>query len=134
MVAYEIKTDQLIRLWGDELFKGRPPFSMGRDVLYVAYYASAEIQCHLSLDWSVTVNILDLFTEFRCMTNGLYTPSGSGLIGAMVYHGLPVIAAVDKDEMRNLALRGGPWDQDEQNALLDYARAMSGHWKNCFLS
>ncbi len=124
MVAYEMNSKQLVRLWGDELLTGgRPPFSMGRDTLYIAYYASAEIQCHLVLDWPVPANILDLFTEFRCMTNGLQIPSGSGLIGAMIYHGLPVMDAADKTVMRDLAIRGGPWTPEEKTALLDYCES-----------
>ncbi len=124
MVAYEMNSKQLVRLWGDELLTGgRPPFFMGRDTLYVAYYASAEVQCHLALGWTIPENILDLFTEFRCITNGLQTPSGSGLIGAMIYHGLPVMDAADKTVMRDLAIRGGPWTSEEKIALLDYCES-----------
>ena len=38
----------------------------------VAYYASAEIGCHLALGWPVPQRVLDLFTEFRNHTNGVY--------------------------------------------------------------
>ena len=65
-------------------------------------------------------NILDLFTEFRDRTNGLTTPAGAGLIGALTYFGLDTIGATEKDEMRALVLRGGPWSEDERAAILDY--------------
>ena len=58
------------------------PFDMGKDSLFVAYYASAEINCFLVLGWSLPIHILDLFTEFRCMTNGLPTIGGSRLYSA----------------------------------------------------
>ena len=69
MVAKEFRTGRLIRLWVDEL-GAAPPFDVRQGVLFVAYYASAELGCFLSLGWSLPVRILDLFTEFRNLTNG----------------------------------------------------------------
>lgn len=124
MVALELKTNQLIRLWEGELTRrDRPPFPLDRNSLYVAYYASAEVHCHLSLGWPKPDNILDLYTEFRCMTNGLHTPSGTGLVGALIYFGLPAMESVDKNSMRDLAMRGGPWTSEEREALLDYCES-----------
>lgn len=79
--------------------------------------------CHLVLGWDVPLNILDLYVEFRCITNGLPTQSGTGLIGAMVYHGLPVMEAAEKTAMRDLAIRGGPFTQEEREDLLDYCES-----------
>jgi DNA polymerase-1 len=42
------------------------------------------------------------------------------LIDALAYFGLDTIGAIEKDEMRTLVLRGGPWAEDERNAILDY--------------
>jgi hypothetical protein len=50
-------------------------------------------------------------------------PCGRGLLGALAYHGLDGMAAADKEEMRQLALRGGPYTEAEQLALLDYCQA-----------
>jgi DNA polymerase I len=96
---------------------------VGPDTLFVAYYASAEIGCHLSLGWPVPERVLDLFVEFRNSLNGLPPPSGFGLIGALVYHGLDAIGAGEKEQMRELALRGGPWTPEECEALLDYCES-----------
>ena len=41
MVARELISDRLIRLWQDELGAG-PPFPIDDDTLFVAYFASAE--------------------------------------------------------------------------------------------
>ena len=54
-----------------------PPYPTGPDTLFVAYYASAEIGCHLALGWPVPERVLDLFTEFRNHTNGVPTTSGA---------------------------------------------------------
>ncbi len=78
--------------------------------------------CHLALDWDLPNFILDLFCEFRCQTNGLPLPAGNGLLGALSIHGLEHIPLVEKEEMRQLALRGGPYSSAEQLALLDYCQ------------
>jgi len=64
--------------------------------------------------------ILDLFTEFRDCTNGLHTPAGSSLLGALTYFGLDSMGAAEKNEMRELVLRGGLWSHDERTAILEY--------------
>src|SRR6266446_8676238 len=64
--------------------------------------------------------ILDLFTEFRCGTNGLAVPAGNGLVGALTAFGLDTIGAIEKEEMRSLVLRGGPWSGSERTGILTY--------------
>jgi hypothetical protein len=119
MCARELRSGRTIRLWQGQ-FGPAPPFPIGADTLLVAFYASAELGCFRVLGWPMPARILDLFTEFRDRTNGLPTIAGSGLIGAMVHFGLDAISPVEKDEMRALAMRGGPWTPAEREALLDY--------------
>jgi hypothetical protein len=122
LVASELRSGRKVRLWRDE-FGTAPPYPTGPTALFVAYYASAEIGCHLALGWPVPERVLDLFTEFRNRTNGVPTENGSGLVGALAYHGLDGIGAVEKDEMRALILRGGPWSDAERAAILDYCES-----------
>jgi len=122
LVAWELRSDRKLRLWRDE-FGSLPPYPTGPDVLFVAYYASAEIGCHLALSWPVPERVLDLFPEFRNHTNGLKTVSGAGLLGALAHFGLDGIGAVEKDEMRDLILRRGPWTDAERQAILDYCES-----------
>jgi DNA polymerase-1 len=122
LVAWELRSGRKVRLWRDE-FGDAPPYPNGPDVLFVAYYASAEIGCHLSLGWPAPERVLDLFTEFRNHTNGIPTISGAGLLGALAHYGLDSIGAGEKDEMRDLILRGGPWTDDERNAILTYCES-----------
>jgi hypothetical protein len=119
LVAHELRSGRAIRLWQDQ-FGPAPPYVTGPDVLFVAYYASAELGCYHVLGWPMPERILDLFTEFRARTNGLETPAGRGLLGALAYFGLDGIGASEKTEMRDLVLRGGPWSEEEQTAILDY--------------
>ena len=109
------------RYWKDDIHsRSSAPFSVGRDALCVAYFASAEMDCFLKLGWQLPENVLDLYVEFRCLTNGTTPPNGAGLLGALLYFGLPTIAAQHKDAMRDLVLRGGPWNPQEQIDILDY--------------
>ena len=119
LVAHELKSGRVIRLWRDQ-FGPVPPYSTTPDTLFVAYYASAEIGCHRALGWPIPARILDLFTEFRARCNGLPTVAGNGLIGALTHFGLDSIGAAEKTEMRDLILRGGPWSPQERADILDY--------------
>lgn len=83
LVAQEVNTGREIRLWEDELKTGQCPYSTGHDSLVVAYYASAEMGCHLALGWPMPVNVLDLYAEFRVETNGKVLPVSNGLLGAL---------------------------------------------------
>src|SRR5262245_44310752 len=91
LVARELRSDRLVRRWlGDGPVAA--PYATGPDVLFVAYYASAEIGCHLVLGWPVPPRVLDLCAEFRCLTAGLEVPCGRGLLGALTHYGLDGIA------------------------------------------
>lgn len=109
------------RYWQDELrAMVTAPFPTGDKALCVAYYASAEMDCFHMLRWKPPVNVLDLFAEFRCLTNGLRLAHGSGLIGALIHYGFSSIGGEQKDAMRDLILSGGPWSSEEQSEILDY--------------
>ena len=122
LVGRELFSGRLLRLFDGDLTSD-PPFTIGDRTLFVAYYASAEIGCFLSLGWPVPSRILDLFTEFRNLTNGRRTVAGAGLIGALTHFGLDSIAADEKMELRELAIRGGPYTPSERMALLDYCQS-----------
>jgi hypothetical protein len=85
--ARELRTGQEWRLWRGELGP-MPPFPIGPDSIFIAYYASAELGCFRALGWPKPANILDLFAEFRDRFNGLATPAGAGLVGALTAFGL----------------------------------------------
>ncbi|MDO6384701.1 DNA polymerase [Uliginosibacterium sp. 31-12] len=101
----------------------QPPFGVGIDALVVAYMASAEISCFEVLGWTGPCNLVDLYVEFRNITNGLPVPAGNGLLGAASYFGLPHMDAGAKDAMRDLILGGGPWTSPEIQEILDYCEA-----------
>ena len=120
-VAQNVDTGEIIRHWitGKE---ASPEYPTDNDTLFVAYFASAELGCHISLNFPRPANVLDLYAEFRCTTNGLILPSGRGLVGAMNYYRLPGADAEYKDMMRERIMQGPPYNEEEQVHILDYCQ------------
>jgi DNA polymerase I len=124
LVAHDIVTGVTHRCWQDELANmPEAPFLTDASALFIAYNASAEMSCFKALGWQFPVQILDLYAEFRNLTNGLPLPAGKGLLGALVYFGEPAMEATKKELMRDLILTCGPWSADEQAAILAYCEA-----------
>lgn len=124
MVSYNNKTGEYKRIWADELFQMKDhPFKDSPNAIFVAFYASAEMNCYDALGWSWPTHILDLYTEFRNLTNGISLPLGRSLLGALQFFGLPAIEDAHKHDMRVLALRGSPYTKAEKALLLDYCQS-----------
>ena len=123
LVGREFRSGRLLRVWFDDSTDPpQCPIPTGPDVLFVAYYASAELGCFIANRWPLPCRVIDMYCEFRNLTNGLSTPCGSGLLGALAWFGLDAIDAAEKDEMRELVMRGGPYSTAERVALLDYCQ------------
>jgi hypothetical protein len=121
LVAREQYTGRTIRLWRDQLLVSGPPFpSDDPDVLFVTFFASAEWSCFLALDWPLPIRILDLYAEFRLLTNGRPPVGGRSLLNMLATFGLEGMARTAKADARALVLRGGPWSPGERAGILDY--------------
>jgi hypothetical protein len=125
LVAQEFHTGRTVRLWLDgEPPPPGPPFAVGPDALFVAFFGSAEMGCLLALGWPMPTNVVDLYVEFKwliCGRDG--EPAKPSLVYALDWFGLESLDATEKDAMRELALRGGPYTDTERQALLDYCEA-----------
>ena len=119
LVAYELRSGRRFRLFQDGLGSA-PPYATGPDVLFVAYYASAELGCYCALGWPMPEHVLDLYVEFRNRTNGLALPAGVGLLGALTYFRLDGIGATEKKALQT-AIGDGTWRfQYTPEEILDY--------------
>jgi len=107
LVAKELRSGRTFQIFQGE-FGAAPPYATGPDVLFVAYYASAELGCYRALGWPMPERILDLFCEFRDRTNGLPTPSGAKELGALIYFGLDHMDAAEKAWMQK-TIGSGAW-------------------------
>jgi DNA polymerase I len=124
LVVLNLKTGVTSRYFREQLRSmEEAPFDTGPDSLFVAFYAPAEMDCFIQLGWSPPKNVLDLFVEFRNLTNGIYLPNGKSLLGAMAYYGLTSIAPTKKDAMRDLILSRGPWSKKQESDILDYCQS-----------
>lgn len=120
LVDHDVVSGRTRSLWLDGQAGAQAPMLYGERDLVVAYYATAEASCFRALGWPRPAHVVDLFAEFRCMTNGHALVAGNGLLGALAYFGLPGMEFSHKDSMRELALRGGPYSREEQDALMAY--------------
>ena len=123
LVAHELKSGRRFRLWYDQLGSD-PPYRNDCRTLFIAYYASAELTCHLSRGWNLPTHVLDFFIEFRRLTNNSneYQPP-AGLLDALEYFNLDRIEAESKENWRDVVLRGGPWTEEEKQEILDYCES-----------
>jgi hypothetical protein len=125
LVAREYHTGQVIPLWFDgEPIPSQPPFPVGPDALFVAYFAGAELGCFLQLGWQLPVRVLDLYVEFKrliCGRDG--EPAKPSLVYALDWFGLDSMPTMEKKGIRQLAIRGGPYTAAERQALLDYCES-----------
>jgi DNA polymerase family A len=121
LVARELGSNRLLRLWQDELTSS-PPFRTDDQAVFVAYSAPAELSCFLALGWPLPQRIIDLLVEFRAKTNGISLTTKRDLLGALAYHGIPGITSEEKTSMRDLVLRGGPWSETERRNILEYCQ------------
>jgi DNA polymerase I len=117
--AKELYSGEVIMEWLDGVDNPTPKYPMGSEDLFLAFYSSAEYGCHIALKWSRPCYLIDLFVEFRNITNGNFVPGGNNLIGVCNYLGLPS-DQVRKDLMRKRILEGPPYSDEEKEQILTY--------------
>src|SRR5215475_9886630 len=113
MVAWEMRSGRKIHLWQDEL-PSTPPYSIKPDALFVSFSAAAEFSCHLVLDWPQPAAILDLYVEYRWLTNGVVPPGFVNILSVQDAYGIEGISITEKAAARDRILRGGPWSAEDR--------------------
>ena len=135
-VAHELISGERARLWHTEIGP-EPPFPTDDRTLYVAHSAQAEIGFHRVCDWPVPARTFDTLVEFRNLTNvalpkAYYKPNGepgrqpAGLLDALDYFQIRDVHGytyTEKTELRDLAIRGAPFTEQEKQDLLRYCEA-----------
>ena len=113
LVAIEMRTGRVVRLWQDEL--GRfPPYPLDGNSLIVTYSA-AEFGFHIACGWGEPAASIDALVEFRHHTNdGSIMPGQRdkqfySLSRALQYFGLDTLDTDHKDDMTKRILRGPPF-------------------------
>jgi hypothetical protein len=125
LVAVEMRSGRLVRLWQDEL--GRfPPYRLDAEGLFITYGLAADFGFHLALGWGAPACALDALIEFRhFMNDGAVTrddrPKGFySLAGALRCFGEDELDVTHKDEMVDRILQGPPFSETEKQAIIGY--------------
>ncbi|HEV2901127.1 MAG TPA: DNA polymerase [Pseudaminobacter sp.] len=121
MVAHEVISGRRLRMWADEL-TASPPFRTDDRVLFLSYFACAEMSAFLSLHWPLPRRLLDLYTEYRVLANGRQAVK-RGLLDVAAAFGLAHMASAEKTAMRDRILAGPPFTPAEKVAILNYCAA-----------
>ena len=125
LVAYEMRSGRLIRLWQDQLGPF-PPYRLDSDALFIGYLLPAEYGVHIVRGWGEPARALDAYVEFRhCVNDGSLKAADRGkgfysLAGALRYFCEDELDVARKDEMRDRILQGPPFTRAEREAILQY--------------
>src|SRR5262245_58136991 len=90
LVALEMRSGRLVRLWQDELGPF-PPYRLDSDALIVGHMLAAEFGFHIACGWGEPARSLDAYVEFRQLVNDGSVKSGDrekgfySLAGALRY-------------------------------------------------
>jgi hypothetical protein len=125
LVALEMRSGRIVRLWQDEL--GRfPPYRLDSDALITSYMATAEFGFHLPVGWGQPACALDCYIEFRHFVNDGTVRSGDrekgfySLAGALRYFLEDEIDVARKGDMRDRILQGPPFSEEERRQIMAY--------------
>jgi hypothetical protein len=129
LVAIELRTGRTIQRWQDELGPF-PPYRLDAEALFLCYMATAEFGFHQALGWGQPARAIDIYTEFRMLTNDARVKSSGptrrekgfySLVGALRYFGLDELDAATKEDMRDRILQGPPFSRQERIDIQRYA-------------
>jgi hypothetical protein len=121
-VLKDLLTGRVIRLFGEELITP-PPFLQDEDVVFVTFYGIAEFRCFIKLGWNFPKYHIDLYVEFSNLVNNTNYAKRKSLLSVLNYYGFDCLESQEKDEMRQLAMRGRPYTNGEMLALVDYCQS-----------
>jgi len=121
LAAYESRTGQ----WVESFNPTNPPYDARDDSLFVSYAASAEMSCYLALGWELPRHVIDLYAEYRLLTNSIDRDNrySSSLLAAAAHFKIPHVESEVKDRMRALCIRGDPFSESEKHSLLEYCKS-----------
>jgi DNA polymerase I len=126
LVALEMRTGRIVRLWQDE-FGPFSPYRLDGDALFVSYMLTAEFGGgHIPLGWGQPACAIDAYVEFRHFTNDGTIKSGDrekgfySLDGALRYFCEDGIDTAHKTDMRDRIIQGPPFSADEREIILNY--------------
>jgi hypothetical protein len=125
LVAIEMRSGRVVRLWQDELGPFAP-YRLDSQALIFGYMFSAESGVHIAQSWGEPACALDAYVEFRHHVNDGSVKAGDrekgfyGIGGALRHFREDEIDVARKKEMRDRILQGPPFDAQEKAAIISY--------------
>ena len=128
LAAIEMRSGRTIGLWQGE-FGLFPPYRLDQDALFLCYMSPAEFSFHQALGWGRPAYAIDIYTEFRHVTNDARVKSGGptkrekgfySLLGCLRYFGEDELDAGHKKDMRDRILKGPPFSHLERQEIEQY--------------
>jgi DNA polymerase I len=120
-VGYEAVSGTWLRLRQGQLDKN--PFPVDERTLWVGFMWPAEAHFFLVCGWELPARVIDLYVEARNLSNKalpkFLDTDGRGLVHVLERFGLKHPHG-HKKAMQDLAVRGGPYTEQEWADLLDY--------------
>jgi DNA polymerase-1 len=132
IAAHEYPSGRTYRIWLDD--NPKQPFQLpcDDDTLWVSYVATAELRSMLALGHQLPKRVLDLYVENRWLHNLQESNDERnrkkeekffGLTATLRRFGCDSMGAEEKDEMRELILRGGPYTGQQEIDIVDYCES-----------
>lgn len=120
MVAREVRSGRLVKYWLADEELPQCPIDFGEG-LYVAFAATAELGCHLALNWDFPEAIVDLYVEEYSLRT-LRDMSGRSLADVLSSHGLSTYIPEEKGRLREKCISGGPFTPEDRDEILAYCQ------------
>ena len=138
IVAHEYPSGRTYRIWLDD--NPKQPFQLpcDDDTLWVSYVATAELRSMLALGHRLPKRVLDLYVENRWLHNLQESNDERhrkkdekffGLTATLRRFGCDSMGAEEKNEMRELILRGGTYAEQQKIAVRNVRRDANEHVK-----
>src|SRR6516165_9511951 len=121
LVAIEMRSGRTIRLRQGE-FGPFPPYRLDRNALFICYMATAEFGFHQAVKWGQPCVSIDIYTEFRHITNDARVKSSGptrrekgfySLPGCLRYFDEDELDTAHKKEMQDRITQGPPFSNAE---------------------
>src|ERR1700720_585577 len=132
IAAHEYPSGRTYRIWLDD--NPKQPFQLpcDDDTLWVSFVATAELRSMLALGHQLPKRVLDLYVEKRWLHNLQESNDERhrkkdekffGLTATLRRFGCDSMGAEEKNEMRELILRGGTYAEQQKIDIVDYCES-----------
>jgi hypothetical protein len=119
VVGYNTKSQQWFEYWADEM-PSEAPFS--KDALLIGYAMTSDITCIESCGWRAR-HCIDLHTEYKRYTNEIGKKVNTALLSALDRFQITHISTEEKDRIRQICIRGGPFSATERQIIPPYCKS-----------